>query len=144
MLLLVVPVSIVYTKITWITFDTEENVTVNPELSLWAEVVWHLNVHFVQSCSPAVQTRLIFVESTEIAKIKLNHIKSVWTLWPLKATQNAPSNFTDIFRKCYFLHSGTHLIVVDSEVGFLDPEVPLYNRPTLKPDKQLQREVKRI
>lgn len=41
------------------------------------------------------------------------------------------------------VHSGAHLIVVDSEVSLLDPEVPLYNCPTLKPYKELEREEKR-
>lgn len=35
------------------------------------------------------------------------------------------------------VHGGAHLIVVDSEVGLLAPEVPLYDRPALKPYKQL-------
>lgn len=32
----------------------------------------------------------------------------------------------------------THLIVVDPEVSLLAPEVPLHDRPALKPYKQLQ------
>lgn len=32
---------------------------------------------------------------------------------------------------------GAHLVVVDSEVGLLAPEVPLYDRPALKPNEQL-------
>lgn len=41
------------------------------------------------------------------------------------------------------VHNGAHLIIVDSEVGLLAPEIPLYNCPTLKPYKQLQTGVTR-
>lgn len=59
-------------------------------------------------------------------------------MWTRNKTVSPDSIFTSVVK---FLeagvHSAAHLIVVDSEVSLLDPEIPLYDRPALKPYKQL-------
>lgn len=62
----------------------------------------------------------------------------------LLMSDTTPIERGDLVGKQSALHAellvaAAHLIVVDSEVGLLDPEVPLYHRPALEPYEQLHR-----
>lgn len=66
--------------------------------------------------------------------VSTNHIKATYDFFPFISQRQIDQN---VNFEAWDVRSGAHLIIVDSEVGLLAPQVPLYDCPTFKTYKQL-------